>query len=64
MKNFYIVVQTKKDDRFYAHVVKISKHDNLLSKLNIENIVTANICQSRKEAESWAEQLGGKVYTL
>lgn len=55
MKNFYIAVQIKEDDKFYAHVVKVSKHDNLLSKLNIENIITANICQSKKEAESWVQ---------
>ena len=53
MKNFYIAVQIKENDKFYAYVIKVSKSDNLLSKLEIPNIITANICQSKKEAESW-----------
>lgn len=53
MKNFHIAVQIKEDNKFCAYTIKVSKNDNLLSKLNIENIVTANICESKKEAESW-----------
>lgn len=53
MKNFYIAVQIKEDDKFYAYAVKVAGYDNLLSKLEIPNIITANICQSKKEAESW-----------
>ena len=52
MKNFYIAVQIKENDKFYAYVIKVSKSDNLLSKLEIPNIITANICQSKKEAEN------------
>ena len=55
MKNFYIAVQIEENDKFYAYVVKVSKNDNLLSKLEIKNIITANICQSKKEAESWVQ---------
>ena len=55
MKNFYIAVQIKENDKFYAYVIKVSKSDNLLSKLEIPNIITANICQSKKEAESWVQ---------
>ena len=55
MKNFYIAVQIKENDKFYAYVIKVSKSDNLLSKLEIPNIITANICQSKKEAESWTQ---------
>lgn len=53
MKNFYIAVQIKEDDKFYAYAIKVASYDNVLSKLEIPNIMTANICQSRKEAESW-----------
>lgn len=52
MKNFYIAVQIKEDDKFYAYLVKVSKNDNLLSNLEIPGIITANICQTKKEAES------------
>lgn len=51
MKNYYIAVQIKEDDKFYAYAIKVLNNDNLLSKLNVKNIITANICQSRKEAE-------------
>ncbi len=53
MKNFYIAVQIKEGNKFCAYTIKVSKNDNLLSKLTIRNIVTANICESKKEAESW-----------
>lgn len=52
MKNFFIAVQIEENDKLYAYVVRVSKSDNLLSKLTIKNIITANICQSKKEAES------------
>lgn len=55
MKNFYIAVQIKEDDKYYAYIVKASNNDNILSKLEIKNIITANICQSKKEAESWVK---------
>lgn len=51
MKNYYIAVQIKEDDKFYAYAIKVLNNDNLLSKLNVKNIITANICQSRKGAE-------------
>lgn len=55
MKNFYIAVQIKENDKWYAYTVKVESYDNLLSKLKIPNIITANICQSKKEAESWVQ---------
>lgn len=51
MKNFYIAVQVEENNKYYAYAIKVSKSDNLLSKLTIKNIITANICQSKKEAE-------------
>lgn len=51
MKNYFIAAQIKENEKFYAYVIKVSKSDNLISKLNIMNLVTANICQSKKEAE-------------
>ncbi len=54
MKNNYIAVQIKENEKFYAYVIKVSGSNNLLSELNIKNIITANICESKKEAESIA----------
>ena len=51
MKNNYIAVQIKENEKFYAYAVKVTESDNLLSKLTIHNIVTANICDSKKKAE-------------
>lgn len=52
MKNNYIAVQIKENEKFYAYAVKVTESDNLLSKLNIENIQYANICDSKKRAET------------
>lgn len=52
MKSTYIAVQIMEDEKLYAYIVKVSSSDNLLSKLTIKNILTANICQTKKEAES------------
>lgn len=54
MKNHYIAVQIKENDKLYAYVVKVLESDNLIAKLDIGNIITANICRSKKEAESIA----------
>jgi len=57
MKNNYIAVQIKENEKFYAYVIKVSESDNLLSKLEIKNIITANICDTKKRArlivEDW-----------
>ncbi len=55
MKYFYIAVQIEENDKYYAYVIKVSKNDNILSSLEIPNIITANICQTKKEAESWVK---------
>lgn len=52
MKNNYIAVQIKEGNKFYAYVIEVTEVDNLLSKLNIENIITANIYNTKKKAES------------
>lgn len=51
MKNFYIAVQIKEDDKFYAYAIKVNAIDNLLSKLEINNIIAANICDTKKRAK-------------
>ena len=51
MKNYYIAVQIKEDDKFYAYAVKVNTMDNLLSKLEINNIEVANLCDTKKKAQ-------------
>lgn len=51
MKNKYIAVQIKENEKYYAYAVKVTESDNLLSKLTIKNIMFANICDSKKRAE-------------
>ena len=51
MKNFYIAIQIKENDKFYAYTIKVNTMDNILSKLEINNIVAANICATKKNAE-------------
>ena len=55
MKYFYIVVQVEENGKYYAYAVKVSESDNLLSKLKIKNIVTANIFRTKKKAEEIVE---------
>lgn len=53
--NFYIVVQIQENGKYYAYVIRATGADNLLSKLAIKNIVTANICPTRKAARALAD---------
>lgn len=50
MKNFYVAIQIGENGKYYAYAEKLNDNDNLLSKLNIKNIATANICETRKKA--------------
>lgn len=51
MKNHYIAISVKQDEKNYASVLKVSGTDNLLFSLQISGITAANICSTRKEAE-------------
>ena len=51
MKNYYIAAQIKEDDKFYAYAIKVNTMDNLLSKLEINNIEVANLCDTKKKAQ-------------
>ena len=51
MKNFYIAVIIKEDNKYYAYTVKANESDNLLRKLKIKNIIIANICNTMSKAE-------------
>ena len=51
MKNHYIAVQIKEDNKFYAYAIKVNTSDNILSKLEVNNIVVANLCDTKKKAQ-------------
>ena len=50
MKNTYIAIEIKENDKYLAQVLKVSPYDNLLSKLQIKGLVHANICDSKQAA--------------
>jgi hypothetical protein len=43
IKNIYIAVQIKENEKYYAYVVKTTDNNNLLSVLEIKGIISANI---------------------
>lgn len=57
MKNQWIVVEIKEGTKFYAHIIRVTENDNLLSKLDIDGIVTANMYTTKKKAESITRKL-------
>jgi hypothetical protein len=50
MKNFYIAVTVEENGKYYSYIVKVAPSDNLLTKLAIKGIKTANIYPTRKKA--------------
>lgn len=48
--DYYIAVTVSENGKFYSYAVKVSPFDNLVSKLCIKNIVSANICTTKKRA--------------
>jgi hypothetical protein len=51
MKYFYLAVNIKENEKYYAYAVKVSTMDNLLSKLEIPNIYSANFFGTKKRTE-------------
>lgn len=56
MKYFYIVVIVYDNEKYYPYAVKVSENDNLLAKLKIKGIISANICPTKKEAYNLVER--------
>ncbi len=54
-KYFYFAVTVCEFEKYYSYVVKVTQNDNILSKLAIKNIVTANICPTNKSAVELVE---------
>lgn len=59
MKRFYMAVQTEENGKYYAYVLIVTNMDNLVSKLKISGIVSANILATKKHAcevvKAWNE---------
>lgn len=51
MTNKYIAVQVNENHKYFAYVLKVTTADNLIARLNIKGIISANICSTRKEAK-------------
>ena len=51
MKRMFISVTIEENKKYYAYVIPVSSNDNLLSKLSNENILHANIYNTKKRAE-------------
>lgn len=43
IKNIYIAVQIKENEKYYAYVIKTTDNTSLLSVLDVKGIITANI---------------------
>ena len=46
--NFYIAATIEVNGKFYAHGVRISDNDNIVSKLEIDGLKFAMICKTKK----------------
>ena len=49
-KNYYFAIIVCKQEKKYAHIVKVGAMDNVLNMLDIPGIYAANICPTRKRA--------------
>jgi len=58
MKNIYIAIQIKENEKYYAYVLKTTDNNNLISVLDIKGIMTANVWSKKvceKAVECWNE---------
>lgn len=57
MKYIYIVITIEEEGRYHSYGIKVETNTNLLSKLNIKNMINAHLCESRGQcfllATSW-----------
>ena len=56
MKNFYFVVTIQENEKYYSYVLKLHQSDNIISRLKIPGIISANIFKTKKEAAATAER--------
>lgn len=54
-KNSYLVISFEENGKFYAIAKKWNNSNNLVSLFSEKKVLTANICDSKKEAEIIAD---------
>lgn len=55
MKSKYFVISIKENNKNYAYVMKTSKSDNILYKINVKNANYVLLADTKKEACKIAE---------
>lgn len=56
MKKIWIAVQVEENGKYYAYALYVTEYTNLVSRLSIPHIVTANIFPTKKSAFETVEQ--------
>ena len=65
MKKFYMVVMVECGGKYFACDYTLSESDNLVSVLNrITGVVSAQLCQSGRQARELAERLNSRARGL
>lgn len=54
--NSYIAVTVSENGKYYSYMIKHNNINNLLNISKIKGILSANICDTKKEAERIVEQ--------
>lgn len=50
-KNAYLAVVREENKKYFSFVLKVNNNENLVYAIKVKNIIIAQICPSRKEAE-------------
>lgn len=54
--NLYIAITVSENRKYYSYMIKHNNSNNLLNVAKIKGILSANICDTKKEAERIVEQ--------
>ena len=54
--NLYIAITVSENKKYYSYMIKHNNSNNLLNVAKIKGILSANICDTKKEAERIVEQ--------
>lgn len=54
--NLYIAITISENRKYYSYMIKHNNSNNLLNVAKIKGILSANICDTKKEAERIVEQ--------
>ena len=54
--NLYIAITVSENRKYYSYMIKHNNSNNFLNVAKIKGILSANICDTKKEAERIVEQ--------